>query len=406
MHWPRLQAWVDENINVLHRHMDLKPTDRVLASHHVTVNAYNNALLQALAAETHEELVPMPLLVRKQLQPNCAPTAVTRDQLTPVEQRWIDSHKDNRIPFACKGAPVRCIRSNKAAGYTNMANGVIKRFLPEGTDAPITAVDVEFEHTPGVCTKVYRGRPFGDVPDLRYVSFNPWPLAIGIAATVHSVQGISMVERVLLDLVCFVRCLAYTALSRNTTESRIFLKQPLTVADLAVISADEYYAAVDAGEEPQAQPRQRRQNAAIDLQGELEMQIGVHAAAEVADVPLPAPAAPPFLAPPQGQPQPDDQRLPPPAPDADDAWVNLDALNFGDDDLRLLDAAAPAVLQHAANLDAPLQHAPDDSPDAPAFAQLPLPPPAPDMDLDSMHFSADDWRLLTAAMQNDKDAFV
>lgn len=90
----------------------------------------------------------------------------------------------------------------------------------------------------------------------RYIAVSFWPLALGFASTVHSVQGATISTKLCIDIQsCFAPGLAYTALSRNTNANDICLMRPLKLHDVRVLDLPAFYTARANQEQPQRLPR-------------------------------------------------------------------------------------------------------------------------------------------------------
>lgn len=271
---------MDEHVNCLVKDIQLTPADRIICSHNDDVNRYNDSMLEHVATEQHPIVATPPKLQTQPPVLGAAHVPLPRDQLDDVEAAWVDGHKANRLTRVCIGARVRFTSTNTSSGYTNAGVGTVVGFNPADDAPAITGIRVRKDGTNRVVS-VNRLSPEKKYANRRFISAAFWPLQLAYAATVHGVQGASLLCRLYLKISCFVHGLAYTALSRNTDTDQIFLAAPLTVADLRVVDPAAYYEARDAGLVPTVPPRHAAAGG------------GVAVAAAPAPPPPPAAAAPP-----------------------------------------------------------------------------------------------------------------
>lgn len=243
---PLTQEWVDEQLNdpfhTEHVPMDLE--SRMLCTHHVDADAHNAACVHAFAEAAGAHLQPLERLCARQIddQPGLEP--VLYEDLSSAEQAFLDHRGPDRAPHLCIGSPVRFnVTVAKNNGKTKAATGTVEGFHYDFGGDTVTAVQVFLDRTQ-TSVKVGRVRSGGRPPGGKYVQVSYWPLTPAYASTVHSVQGANISHTIRLNFrSCFDTGLAYTALSRNTTDGHLSLARRLTVHDLRVIDIHAYFAA-------------------------------------------------------------------------------------------------------------------------------------------------------------------
>ena len=255
---PLTQAWVDENIN--NAYCRVAPLDldtRVLVTHHADALSHNTAAVNALAQNTHSVLVPMTREFYRQAPQLRAPkTRVLYDDLNDAEKLYVDQDAPPHMHHLAVGSEVRFFKTvNKDAGFTTAEPATILGF--NYRRGRLTGVKLRL-HATNQEASVQRISVAKSPPGEKWVQVSYWPIAPVYAATVHCVQGAGVDHVLECNLTsCFERGLAYTALSRNTTEGGIRLTNPLTPHDLTVIDLERFYTAWQAYLNGGPPPRRR-----------------------------------------------------------------------------------------------------------------------------------------------------
>lgn len=244
-------AWVDENINKRLQTVADLPSDlsgfRAICSHRTSVTEWNTKLLKSQFSSS--QIFPVfPHVERVQVDaagdliPDLT-TSLRKGDLTEDEKLYILTHsRKYQLSHCAIGAPVRITENiDPDNACVNSVRGtVVGMNIAQET---LRSVEIDID---GTTRHVGRLVPETKCVNKRYLRWFSLPLTLDYAGTVHSYQGSTISEPLIIDLKdVFEVGMGYVAISRSTDTANMYLAKPLTAFDLRVPNLASFYAWLD-----------------------------------------------------------------------------------------------------------------------------------------------------------------